>query len=83
MIINIEKNGPAYKAGLHPTNSVGTRLFLVTLPSEIADKKVQSDNDIRTEPPSKQGQKQHIQTTDQKPEDRAKEIDILELFLHD
>lgn len=66
-----------------PRNSGGTRLFLVALPSEIADKKVQSDNDIRTEPPSKQGQKKHIQTTDQKTEDRTKEIDILELFLHD
>ncbi|MDO8948115.1 MAG: trypsin-like peptidase domain-containing protein [Desulfocapsaceae bacterium] len=49
LILNIEKDGPAHKAGLHPTEQRGNEIILGDIVSEVAGKKVQSYDDIRTE----------------------------------
>lgn len=49
LILNIEKDGPAHKAGLHPTEQRGNEIILGDIISEIAGRKVQSYDDVRTE----------------------------------
>jgi len=49
LIINIETDGPAHKAGLRPTEQRGSEIFLGDVISEIEGKKVRSYDDIRTE----------------------------------
>lgn len=49
LILNIEEDGPAHKAGLHSTVQRGNEIILGDIISEIAGRKVLSYDDIRTE----------------------------------
>jgi len=49
LIVNIEPDGPAHKAGLRPTEQRGNEIYLGDIISAIEGNKVRSYDDVRTE----------------------------------